>query len=125
MPKYLELSAIVNASSSSQMESSNLGIQKIKPYYENGELKGYVITSPKSKRDVFIGLDNEFNGDYDMPSFEKSFKIPSDPEKGYPEEYIGVLLGQVIYFRMLGDDQIEVLGQMPMIDCTWKEEKEG
>ena len=125
MPKYIELSANVNISSSAAVTGTVFGGKKVKPYLKNGELQGYVITSPLTGRNILFEKENTFSGDIEMPSFKDAVTAPAIPEKGYLEEHLGIMFGQVIYLRPLGDDQVEVLAQMPMIDCAWEEEKEG
>lgn len=124
MPKYIELSAHVNISSSASVKGTILGSKKLKPFMENGEFQGYVITSPATGREILIGKENTFNGDLDLPSFKDSFTAYAIPEKGYPEEHLGIMFGQVIYFRPIGDNQAEIIGQMPMVDCTWEPDKD-
>ena len=114
MAKYLELSAKASISSSSQIENGSQGIKKVKPYYENGKMVGYLIRSPKTKRKVLIGLKAGFNGDYASPTFGKGISIKE--QDGYPEEHFGVILGQVIYMEKQENGDIEIIGQMPMID---------
>lgn len=123
MPKYIELSAHVNIGTSVSVNGENLGTKKLKPYMEDGKFRGYIFTSPATGRNILIEKENTFNGNFDAPSFKDSFSAPAIPESGYPEEHIGILFGQVIYFRPIGNGEAEVLGQMPMIECTWKPEK--
>lgn len=125
MPKYIELSAHVNIGTSVSVNGENLGTKKLKPYLKNGEFQGYIITSPATGREILIEKDNEFNGDLEFPTFANSFSADADPKSGMPEEHLGILLGQVVYFRPIGNGEAEVLGSMPMIDCTWEPEEGG
>lgn len=120
MPKFLELSANVNLSSSSvvSIEQKNMK-KKILPYIENGEEKGYIITSPATGRNILIGKENQFNGSFDMPTFAQSIYVPEDAEAGSPEEKFVILCGFVGY--LVGNEIVEC---MPMVDCTWEPEKE-
>lgn len=122
MPKYLELSANANISSAAATESNNFGdnsaIQKVKPYYENGNVIGYVLTSPKSKRNVFIGLDNEFNHNYELPTFARSFLIPE--ENGFPAELVVVFTGQAIYLDQTAAGVPDISECMPLGECEWE-----
>ena len=123
MPKYIELSANVNVGSSAAVTGTVLGGKKVKPYLKNGELQGYVITSPLTGRNILIEKENTFSGDTEMPSFKDAVSCPEIQEEGYLEEHLAIMFGQIIYLKPLGNGQIEILEQMPMIDCTWKEEE--
>lgn len=118
MAKYLELSANVKVDSSAQVDSNNLGVKKVKPYYENGKMIGYLIRSPKSKRLVLIGLENKFNGDYIFPTFERAVSVLEDEK--HPEEHFIVFMGQVAYLEHSESGTTEIIGSMPMIDCNEK-----
>ena len=126
MPKYLELSANANISSAAAAESNNLGdtstTQKVKPYYENGKVIGYVLTSPKSKRNFFIGVDNEFNHNYEFPTFARSFLIPE--ENGFPAELVAVFAGQAIYLDQKETGVPDISECMPLGECEWEPDDE-
>lgn len=122
MPKYLELSATVSVSSSSAGEVTNqFTTKKIIPFIENGEHLGYVVTSPATGRNVIIGNEIKFNGNFILPTFARSIIVPEDSEAGMPAEEFIILNGMFGYL-----ENQEIIGCMPMIDCTWEqEEKEG
>lgn len=118
MPKYLELSANVNLSSSScgAVEGKTTS-SKLIPYIENGEHQGYVITSPATGRNILIGKENKFNGNFDLPTFAQCITAPADAE--IPEERFFIMFGGIGYL----DENDEIIGCMPMIDCTWGPEE--
>lgn len=121
MPKYLELSAHVKLNSSSAGEVANqLMSKKMIPLVENGEHQGYVVTSPATGRNVIIGNEIKFNGDFILPTFARSVCVPEDADAGMPAEEFIILNGMVGYI-----ENQEFIGCMPMIDCTWEPEEGG
>ena len=126
MAKYLELSANANVSSATTAEGNNFGNAnenpKVKPYQENGEVVGYVLTSPKTKRNVFVGLDNEFNHNYALPTFMRTFSIPE--ENGLPAELMAVLAGQAIYLKQTETGIPDISECMPLGECEWESDGE-
>lgn len=117
MPKYLELSANVNISSSSSGGiSQGITSKKVIPYIEGGEHQGYVITSPATGRNILIGKENRFNGNFELPTFAQCITAPGDAEN--PEERFFIMLGSIGYL-----EGTEIVGCMPMIACTWDPEQ--
>ena len=121
MPKYLELSANVNISSSSSGGiNQGLTSKKLIPYIEDGEHQGYVITSPLTGRNLLIGKENELIGVFGQPTFARCITAPGDAAAGIPEECFFIMSGSIGYL-----DGSEIVGCMPMIDCTWEPEQSG
>lgn len=122
MPKFLEMSANVGLES-----DSKFGIveknepKKVQPYYENGKCAGYVITSPKTGRNVLvIESENRFNENMEFPSFENSLSVPQN--ESYPEEHFAVLNGIVIYLASNDEGGSELVDFYELPECRWQSE---
>lgn len=122
MPKYLEMSAMVGLNSDSKFEVDGVKDErkKVIPYCEDGKQVGYVITSPKTGRNVLIlESENTFNGNVEFPSFANALTVPQD--ENYPEEHFAVLNGTALYITVREDGSPGITEFHFLPDCEWKE----
>lgn len=96
---------------------------KVEKIEHNGELHGYMITSPATGQNILFDKRWTFNGDMENPTFRPSMLINYDmcenPEIGLVREHFFVTNGKIQY---LADCHHNMAGKtVDMIECTWGE----
>lgn len=121
MGKIIEMSAVVGVKSDSEFCAKENSTKKVIPFYQDGVHVGYIVTSPKTGRNVLIDkAENKFNGNADFPTFERTIFLKKDGE--FPEEHFLILNGTVAYLTMRDDGSSELVDFYELPECRWQSE---
>lgn len=121
MGKIIEMSAIVGMKSDSEFCAEENNTKKVIPFYQDGAHIGYIVTSPKTGRNVLIDKnENRFNGNTEFPTFERTVFVPEDSD--FSEEHFMVLNGTVAYLEIHDNGSSELVDFYKLPECRWQSE---